>query len=101
MLQDIQVRVAPWRAAYEASIAQPRPALVFLGGTSPPFAPKHANWNEARWRTARTIFLNDPGAAKRDKVACRFGRPAYRVVTYDVTSERVVVSDRAASCMGS
>ena len=101
MLHDVQVRVAPWRAAYEASIAQPRPALVFLGGTSRAFATKHANWNEARWRTARTIFLNDPGATRRDQVACRFHRPAYRVVTYDVKSERVLVSDRAASCIGS
>jgi len=100
MLHDVQVRVAPWRSAYQASIAQPRPALVFLGGTSSAFAPKHANWNDPRWQTARTIFLNDPGPSGRNPAACRFHRPAYRVVTYDVKSERVLVSDHAASCSG-
>ncbi len=98
MLHDVQTRLTPWRAAWEASTAQPRPALVFLGGTSAAFPPKHANWNDARWQTAPTIFLNDPGPARRDDVACRFHRAAYRVVTYDVKSGRILVSNRAASC---
>jgi hypothetical protein len=98
MIHDVETRLTPWRMAYGASIAQPRPALVFLGGTSAAFPPKHANWNEARWQTAPTVFLNDPGAIRRDLVACRFHRPAYRVVTYDVKRKRVLVVDRAASC---
>jgi hypothetical protein len=98
MIHDVQARLRPWRMAWEASIAQARPELVFLRGTSAAFPPKHANWNEARWRTAPTIFLNDPGATERDEVACRFHRPAYRVVTYDVNEQQVFVSNRDASC---
>jgi hypothetical protein len=100
MIHDVQQRLTPWRAAYEASIAQPRPALVFLGGTTAAFAAKHANWNEARWQTAQTIFLNDPGPLRRDQVACRFHRPVYRIVTYDVNSRQVLVLAGAASCNG-
>lgn len=98
MVRDVEARLRPWRAAWEASIAAPRPALVFLGGTSAEFPAKHANWNDARWQTAQTIFLNDPGPASRARVACRFQRPAYRVVTFDVRTQQVLFSDRAASC---
>jgi hypothetical protein len=100
MIRDVETRLEPWRDAYAASVAQPRPELVFLRGTAAAFPPKHANWNEARWRTAQTIFLNDPGASERDQVACRFHRPVYRVVTYDVNEKRVFVSNRDASCGG-
>jgi hypothetical protein len=98
MIRDVEARLAPWRMAYRASVAAPRPGLVFLGGSQAAFASKHANWNEARWETERTIFLNDPGVARRDTVACRFQRSSYRVVTYDVAAQRVITYDGAARC---
>jgi hypothetical protein len=98
MVRDVEARLAPWRIAYRASVAAPRPALVFLGGSQAAFASKHANWNEARWETEHTIFLNDPGVARRDAVACRFQRRSYRVVTYDVAAQRVFTYDGAARC---
>ena len=98
MIHDVETRLEPWRIAYQASVAPPRPELVFLGGTTTAFPAKHANWNEARWQTAPTIFLNDPGAMWRDEVACRFHRPAYRVVTYNVNRQQAVVSNRNTSC---
>jgi peptidoglycan/LPS O-acetylase OafA/YrhL len=98
MVRDVEARLAPWRMAYRASVAEPRPTLVFLGGTQAAFASKHANWNEARWRTEPIIFLNDPGAGRRDAVACRFQKRAYRVVTYDVAARRAFTSDVATRC---
>jgi hypothetical protein len=100
MVRDVEARLGPWRMAYRASVAAPRPALVFLGGSQAAFAPKHANWNDARWETEPTIFLNDPGAARRDAVACRFQRGSYRVVTYNVSAQRVLTFDSAARCEG-
>jgi peptidoglycan/LPS O-acetylase OafA/YrhL len=100
MVRDVEARLGPWRMAYRASVAAPRPALVFLGGSQAAFAPKHANWNDARWETEPTIFLNDPGAARRDAVACRFQRSSYRVVTYNVSAQRVLTFDSAARCGG-
>jgi hypothetical protein len=98
MVRDVEARLTPWRMAYRASVAAPRPALVFLGGSQAAFASKHANWNEARWQNERTIFLNDPGVARRDAVACRFQRRSYRVVTWDVAARRVFTSDGVTRC---
>ena len=101
VIRDIELRLEPWRLVYRSAAEPPTPSLIFLSSTGPDFAPKHANWNEAEWRTARVVFLNDPGAARRDEVACRFNRPAYRVVSYDVISRSIFIRDYSAVCPAS
>jgi hypothetical protein len=81
-IKDIETLLVPYRKAYTLAHSAPSIPLVFVSGNLPEFTSKHVNWNEANWSTSPTIYLNDPGQARRRDVACRFGRPSYRVVQY-------------------
>ncbi len=87
----------PFITGYRAAHQNP-PPLVFFELDAPPLAAKHANWNAADWQNARTIYLVDPGASRRDVVACRFHRPAYRVVE-SFANGTVKSFDRTANCV--
>jgi hypothetical protein len=101
MLHDVESSLEPWRVAWKASIAAPVPPMVFLSGFSGSklgLASKHANWNDARWKSSPTLFLNDPGAGQRTEVACRFHRPFFRVVVVNGKTLQVNSRDFRASC---
>jgi hypothetical protein len=98
VIRDVESHLAPSQVAYRASVASPIPRLVFLSGDAPPFVSKHVNWNEANWKSAATVFLNDPGPDRRDEVACRFGAAAYRVVSYDGRIREAISHNFAAAC---
>ena len=98
VIGDVESRLTPWRMAYRASMANPIPKLVFLSGEAPAFTAKHGNWNEANWKSEPTVFLNDPGTARRDEIACRFGDSAFRVVSYDERIREAVSRDFIAAC---
>jgi hypothetical protein len=100
VIRDIESHLTPWRKAYQTSIAPPAPGLVLLSGATNEFTAKHANWNAANWRRERTIFLNDPGPARRREVACRFGASSYRLVYYDSQRGQAVGQDFASGCGG-
>jgi hypothetical protein len=97
-LREIADLVHPYNEAYSLAMNAPRKALVFLGGNTAYFTSKQVNWNEVAWRTAPTVYLNDPGAAERDAAACLFGRPDYRVVWWDTEQRRMQTVDGMASC---
>lgn len=98
VIRDVEERLAPWHREYRASLEQPAPALVFLSGSAPLFAPKHVNWNQVHWEKEATLFLNDPGPDRRNALACQFHRPGYRVVWFDFSTERAVSRDFVAQC---
>jgi hypothetical protein len=70
-------------AAMRAAIGRAglRNAVAFVNG-APPFEPGDFNANSADWRRAPVFFLRDPGAARRDAVACLLGRSQWAVFTY-------------------
>ncbi len=98
-VKDIETVLRPYREAHEVAISPPPVPLKFLSGNFPRFfQAKTVNWNEANWRNAGTLYLIDPGPARREQVACRFGRYFYRVVEYDARTKKFVKSDAAAKC---
>ncbi len=99
VIRDVESHLAPSQMAYRASVQNPVPKLVFLSGQTPAFTAKHVNWNDANWKLAPTVFLNDPGIAGRDEVACRFSDSAYRVVSYDERIRQAVSHDFIAVCL--
>ncbi len=98
VIRDIEEILTPWRMAYRASIAYPAPKLVFLSGDTPIFTAKHANWNGANWKAEPTVFLNDPGVARRNEVACRFADSTYRIVSYNRLSGQAQSHDFVTTC---
>jgi hypothetical protein len=98
VIRDVESHLAPSRMAYRASMESPIPKLVFLSGDAPAFTAKHVNWNDANWKSEPVTFLNDPGIARRDEVACRFGDSAYRVVSYDEKLRKAVSRDFEGAC---
>ena len=99
MIHDVKARLNPWRTAYESSVRAPSSDVVFLNFVhTPSFASRHANWNEARWKKARTVFLNDPGVERRGEVTCRFHRHSYRVVVYDGQNRSATAKDFLVAC---
>ena len=81
-VKDIELLLAPYQKAYLLAHSAPPIPLVFVSGNLPEFTSKHVNWNDADWWKASTVYLNDPGPARRGGVACRFGRSSYRVVQF-------------------
>lgn len=95
---DIQEALRLYDQAYQLSISAPAKPLVFLSSYPSRFSSKQVNWNEANWQQAQVIFLNDPGSNQRDSVACRFGRPVYRLVEFDPKRDRMFKADAVAYC---
>ena len=79
----------PYAAMYDYAHRELHTPLVFIHDSSPQFTAKHTNWNEIHWRSAHTVYLMDPGPDRRDEAACRFGRPAWSVITYDPPAKSV------------
>jgi hypothetical protein len=100
-IADVETVLTPFKQAWVLAQSAPNQALVFLSGDSPAFWSKHVNWNEADWSHARTVYLNDPGSAGRDRVACEFGRPSYRVVKFDEMTHTFSKHDMVAKCHNS
>ena len=88
----------PYAKMYKYAHSLPPVPMAFLKDDSPQFTAKHVNWNQADWKHAETIYLIDPGPARRDEVACRFGRPHWRVITYDAQTDSVSAADATARC---
>jgi hypothetical protein len=97
--KDIERVVGPYRKAYLLAHSAPPMPLVFVSGNEPEFTSKHVNWNDADWWKAPTIYLNDPGPSRRGEVACRFGRPSYRVVQYLPESKTFAKDDVLDVCL--
>ena len=93
----LDTQKGPYIPAYRAAHRN-APPLVFVDIVSPVFSARHANWNQADWQRARTVYLIDPGAGHRDEVACRFQRPIYRVVTETVGTGTVEYFQATAHC---
>lgn len=96
--KDIQQALRLYKQAYQLSISAPTKPLVFLSSYPSHFASKQINWNAANWQQAQVVFLNDPGSARRDSVACRFGRPSYRLVQFDPKHNQMIGTDAVAAC---
>lgn len=97
LIRNAESRVFPRKLAYRASVAKPTPKLVFLRADGS-FMPKDWNWNDANWKSSPTVFLIDPGIARRDAVACLFGDSAYRVVSYEEKREQALANDFVTVC---
>jgi len=73
-----------------------RNAVVFLK-MSTRFRGYDLNLNPANWKTAPIFFIKDPGAGKRDAVACALRRSHWMVVTYDDRNGVPVIEDPVMS----
>jgi hypothetical protein len=98
---DIKESLRLYRQAYDLAQTAPILPLVFLSTSPSHFSSKQVNWNDANWRQARTVYLNDPGANRRDEVACRFGRRSYRLIQFNENDNSMYKTDRTASCASS
>jgi hypothetical protein len=90
-------RGEPYRRVREAIVASGVSGLVFLHD-GPGFVAKHFNLNDADWRHASRIYLVDAEPDRRAQWACRYGVPAYTVVTYDAGTHRATFLDGKADC---
>lgn len=98
-IKDIEGVLRPYRQAHKLAVSSPSVPLEFISGNIPPFfQAKTVNWNEADWRNAPTIYLIDPGPDRREQVACRFGRPFYRILQYDVQTNSLSKRDMTVAC---
>lgn len=97
-VRDVTIRSRPYKEAYDLAHASEAATLVFLQDHTPPFTSKHVNWNEVDWRHAQRVYLNDPGPARRDLVACRFGRPQYVLIQYDSQTGHMFATEGFAAC---
>jgi hypothetical protein len=97
-VKDIEDLLAPYRQAYRPATSAPPVLLVFLSGDVPEFTAKHVNWNDADWWKSPIIYLNAPGPDRRREIACRFGKPSYRVIQYLPESRAFLKDDALAAC---
>ncbi|MGO8793613.1 MAG: hypothetical protein ACLQLC_02225 [Candidatus Sulfotelmatobacter sp.] len=97
--QAIARRTEPYRRVREAIAASGVSGLVFLHD-APGFAGRYFNLNEADWRHAGRIFLLDAEPERRAQWACRYGSPAYTVVTYDAHTHQGDFLEGKADCEG-
>lgn len=88
----------PYEEAYDLAHARQPGSLVFLRDHTPPFTSKHVNWNAADWRASPRVYVNDPGPARREAVACLFGRPRYSIVQYDSETGHMFATEGFAHC---
>jgi hypothetical protein len=61
---------------------------AFLSETLP-FPPKHFQLNGTDWRSAKLMFMVDPGPAGRQEWACRMGRSQWVIFGYDPASKSI------------
>jgi len=90
-------RGEPYRKVREAIAASGFSGLVLLHD-SPEFVAEHFNLNEADWRHAPRIYLLDAEPERRAEWACRYGVPAYAVVSYDELTRSAILLEGKANC---
>ena len=67
-------------------------------GAAPDFNPKFLNLNNPDWRHAPVVYLIDAEPSARDEWACRFGRPDWVVLGYDVATNNIWKQSGRSHC---
>ncbi len=93
----IAKRTEPYRKVRETIAASGISGLVFLHDAKG-FTARYFNLNDADWRHASRIYLLDAEPGHRAEWACRYGSPAYTVVTYDPFTHQAVFLSGNADC---